>query len=78
MRVLTLNPGSSSMKVSLVDDALLANLERLASLAPNHQPLSVTREVRRLLPAVPVIACFDTATATASTRAWGSPRSKAR
>ncbi|MEV6874617.1 acetate kinase [Amycolatopsis sp. NPDC051128] len=111
MRVLTLNPGSSSMKVSLVadgtavgwtawdladpgaiaqairrwsdvdavavrfvhggsqkvparvDDALLSNLERLISLAPNHQPLSltVTREVRRLLPDVPVIACFDTA-----------------
>ncbi|KDN21535.1 acetate/propionate family kinase [Amycolatopsis rifamycinica] len=111
MRVLTLNPGSSSMKVSLVadgtavgwtawdladpgvaaqairrwsdvdavavrfvhggsqkaaarvDDALLANLERLTSLAPNHQPLSlsVTREVRRLLPDVPVVACFDTA-----------------
>jgi len=111
VRVLTLNPGSSSMKVSLVadgtavgwtawdladpgavgqairrwsevdavavrfvhggsqktparvDDALLANLERLTSLAPNHQPLSleVTREVRRLLPDVPVVACFDTA-----------------
>ena len=111
MRVLTLNPGSSSMKVSLVDagtgvgwaawdltdpalvgqvirrwsdvdavavrfvhggsqkapvridDALLANLERLTALAPNHQPLSlsVTREVRRLLPDVPVVACFDTA-----------------
>ncbi|WP_328615261.1 acetate kinase [Amycolatopsis sp. NBC_00355] len=111
MRVLTLNPGSSSMKVSLiadgvavgwtawdladpgavaqairrwsdvdvvavrfvhggsqkvpavVDDALLANLERLTSLAPNHQPLSleVTREVRRLLPDIPVVACFDTA-----------------
>ncbi|MET8997532.1 acetate kinase [Amycolatopsis sp. NPDC004169] len=111
MRVLTLNPGSSSVKVSLVvdgtavgwaawdstgpavvgdairrwsavdavavrfvhggsqkaparvDDTLLANLERLTSLAPNHQPLSleVTREVRRLLPDVPVVACFDTA-----------------
>ncbi|MFF1607537.1 acetate/propionate family kinase [Amycolatopsis sp. NPDC058278] len=111
MRVLTLNPGSSSMKVSLVadgtavgwtawdladpgavaqairrwsdvdaiavrfvhggaqkapapvDDALLASLERLTSLAPNHQPLSleVTREVRRSLPDVPVVACFDTA-----------------
>jgi acetate kinase len=111
MRVLTLNPGSSTMKVSLVadgtavgwtawdladpgavgqairrwsdvdaiavrfvhgglqkaparvDDALLANLERLTSLAPNHQPLSLegTREVRRLLPGVPVVACFDTA-----------------
>lgn len=111
MRVLTLNPGSSSMKVSLVvdgvgvgwaawdlanpalvseaihrwstvdavavrfvhggsqkapalvDDRLLADLEHLTSLAPNHQPLSlaVTREVRDLLPDLPVIACFDTA-----------------
>lgn len=111
MRVLTLNPGSSSVKVSLVadgtavgwtawdltdpavvgqairrwsavdavavrfvhggsqkaparvDDALLATLERLTSLAPNHQPLSleIAREVRRLLPDVPVVACFDTA-----------------
>jgi len=111
VRVLTLNPGSSSMKVSLVADGtategtswdladpgamatairrwsdvdavavrfvhggsqkapalvgdeLLANLERLTPLAPNHQPLSVevTREVRRLLPEVPVVACFDTA-----------------
>ncbi len=111
MRVLTLNPGSSSMKVSmvadgvavgwaawdltnpasvtqaihrwsdvdavairfvhggsqkapaLVDDRLVANLERLTSLAPSHQPLAlaVTREVRRLLPEIPVVACFDTA-----------------
>jgi acetate kinase len=55
--------GGSQKAPALVDDALLANLERLTSLAPNHQPLSlsVTREVRRLLPAVPVIACFDTA-----------------
>jgi acetate kinase len=46
-----------------VDDALLAALERLTSLAPNHQPqsLAVTREVRRRLPEVPVVACFDTA-----------------
>jgi acetate kinase len=55
--------GGSQKVPELVDDALLANLERLTSLAPNHQPLSlsVTREVRRLLPDVPVIACFDTA-----------------
>lgn len=89
MRVLTLNPGSPSMKVSLVADGtavgwtawdladpgavvqsirrwsdvdaiavrfvhggeqkapheLLASLEQLTALAPNHQPLS--REVRR-------------------------------
>ena len=111
MRVLTLNPGSSSMKVSmvadgvvvgnaawdlsdpglvseaagrwampdvaavrfvhggdqkapaLVDQGLMANLERLVPLAPNHQQhsLDVTREVRSLLPGVPLVACFDTA-----------------
>src|SRR4029453_3455461 len=48
---------------ALVDDPLLANLERLTLLAPNHQPLSlaVTREVRKVLPDLPVVACFDTA-----------------
>ncbi|HVW40069.1 MAG TPA: acetate kinase [Amycolatopsis sp.] len=115
MRILTLNPGSSSMKVSLVkddvalhtetwtaaadtvadenavrdaierwgrpdavavrfvhggsrpgpallDEDLLRNLERLGSLAPLHQPLSVdvTRLVRSALPDLPVVACFDT------------------
>jgi acetate kinase len=55
--------GGSQKAPARVDDALLANLERLTSLAPNHQPLSlsVAREVRRLWPDVPVVACFDTA-----------------
>lgn len=111
MRVLTLNPGSSSMKATmvadgtavgwtawnsaepwvvadavhrwaepdviavrfvhggaqkepaLIDDGLLAELERLSPLAPVHQPLSlaIAHEARRLLPEVPVVACFDTA-----------------
>ncbi|MFI5615770.1 acetate/propionate family kinase [Amycolatopsis sp. NPDC051903] len=55
--------GGSHTEPELVTDALLANLERLAPLAPLHQPqsLAVTRAVRALLPAVPVVACFDTA-----------------
>ncbi|GAA5152282.1 MULTISPECIES: acetate/propionate family kinase [Amycolatopsis] len=115
MRILTLNPGSSSMKVSLVEDGesvhaetwaaaeavsderavreaierwgrpqaiavrfvhggsrpgpalvdseLLRQLERLGTLAPLHQPLSVdiARLVRAALPDLPVVACFDTA-----------------
>ncbi|WP_020658865.1 acetate/propionate family kinase [Amycolatopsis benzoatilytica] len=111
MRVLTLNPGSSSLKAAavhdgtavgwtawpsdlpgavhdavrrwprpdavavrfvhggaqkapaVVTDGLLANLERLAPLAPIHQPMSleITRQVRELLPGTPVVACFDTA-----------------
>ncbi|MEV4603408.1 acetate/propionate family kinase [Amycolatopsis sp. NPDC049253] len=111
MRVLTVNPGSSSLKAAMVHEgvtvgwaawqiadpgavpdaihrwpvpdavavrfvhggaqktpaviteSLLANLERLVPLAPAHQELSlaVTRQVRDLLPSVPVVACFDTA-----------------
>ncbi|WP_236790890.1 acetate/propionate family kinase [Amycolatopsis sp. GM8] len=110
MRVLTLNPGSSSMKAALIDDGalahvetwdstdenvlrqaverwgrpdavairfvhggsrpgpelvgdeLLAQLDRLGSLAPLHQPLSVevARLVRAEWPDLPVVGCFDT------------------
>ena len=117
MRVLTVNPGSSSLKLSLLepDDTVAAHIEvatgagereaeqvaaavrRLAppdavglrfvhggpdftgpvvidedvsrrlhgliGLAPLHQPLSLYAlgEIRRALPGVPVVACFDTA-----------------
>ncbi|MFE3171649.1 acetate/propionate family kinase [Amycolatopsis sp. NPDC059090] len=111
MRILTLNPGSSSLKAAvvhdgaavswaawqsgrsravadaverwprpdavavrfvhggarkapaLVTDRVVANLDRLVPLAPIHQPFSleVTKQVRELLPGVPVVACFDTA-----------------
>lgn len=111
MRILTLNPGSSSLKAAvvhegaavgwaawqsgmsravadaverwprpdavavrfvhggaqktpvLVTERVVANLERLVPLAPIHQPFSleVTKQVRELLPGVPVVACFDTA-----------------
>ncbi|MFC6883736.1 MULTISPECIES: acetate/propionate family kinase [Actinomadura] len=117
MRVLTINPGSSSLKLALldedgtaphraeapiesgaregerlaamvadlprpdavglrfvhggpdfagpvvVDDAVAERLRGLVDLAPLHQPHSLYAlgEVRRALPDVPVVACFDTA-----------------
>lgn len=48
---------------SLVDASLLAELEGLIPLAPLHQPHNVAaiRAVARLAPAIPQVACFDTA-----------------
>ncbi|MCZ8100567.1 MAG: acetate/propionate family kinase [Burkholderiales bacterium] len=48
---------------ALVDDALLDALEKLVPLAPLHQPhnLGPIRIIRRLLPDLPQVACFDTA-----------------
>lgn len=45
-----------------VDSGLVDHLESLAHLAPLHLPHSVAglREVGRLLPDVPAVACFDT------------------
>jgi acetate kinase len=47
----------------LIDDAVLARLDKLVPLAPLHQPASLAgiRAVRRALPALPQVACFDTA-----------------
>jgi acetate kinase len=47
----------------LVDDALLASLDRLVPLAPLHQPnnLAAIRALRARLPDLPQVACFDTA-----------------
>jgi acetate kinase len=46
-----------------VDGAVLAELDRLATLAPLHQPQGVDgiRAAARILPGVPQVACFDTA-----------------
>ena len=47
-----------------VDDAVIADLDALADLAPLHQPRSLAAHRRRrgaLLPDVPAVACFDTA-----------------
>ncbi len=46
-----------------IDDAVIAQLERFVPLAPLHQPnnLLPIREIRKLLPDLPQVACFDTA-----------------
>lgn len=46
-----------------VDDAILAELERLIPLAPLHQPapLAMMRHFAATHPEIPQIACFDTA-----------------
>lgn len=47
----------------LVDDAVLAELDDLAALAPLHQPpaLAALRATADALPGTPAVACFDTA-----------------
>ena len=47
----------------LIDDQVLARLDRYTSLAPLHQPnnLAPIRELRARHPALPQVACFDTA-----------------
>lgn len=46
-----------------VDDTVLAELDRLVTLAPLHQPpgLAALRATTAVLPGVPAVACFDTA-----------------
>ena len=46
-----------------VDDGVLGALRELVDLAPLHQPKSLAAldAVSRALPAVPAVACFDTA-----------------
>jgi acetate kinase len=55
--------GESFTGSVIVDDAVLAELDRLAPLAPFHNPLNVAgiREARRLFPSVPHVGVFDTA-----------------
>jgi acetate kinase len=47
----------------LIDDAILDQLEKLAPLAPLHQPhnLAPIRVISRIAPDVAQVACFDTA-----------------
>ena len=47
----------------LIDDEVLAQLERYVSLAPLHQPnnLAPVRSIRARMPDLPQVACFDTA-----------------
>jgi len=55
--------GAQHSRPALVDDRLLAELDRLVPLAPLHQPhnLAAIRAIRRDLPDLPQVACFDTA-----------------
>lgn len=48
---------------ALVDDSLLAALDRLVPLAPLHQPYNVSpiRSIQTRFPGMPQVACFDTA-----------------
>jgi acetate kinase len=47
----------------LVDNKVMAQLERLVSLAPLHQPhnLAAIRAIAAQMPGLPQVACFDTA-----------------
>jgi len=56
--------GGTEFKAPVIlDDAVIARLETLIPLAPLHQPaaLAAVRIAMDTLPAVPAVACFDTA-----------------
>jgi acetate kinase len=55
--------GEKFTEGTLITDAVLAQIEALNPLAPLHNPVNVAgiREMRRLFPAVPHVAVFDTA-----------------
>src|SRR4026209_820153 len=55
--------GEKFTEGTLVTDEVLAEIEKLNPLAPLHNPVNVAgiREMRRLYPAVPHVAVFDTA-----------------
>lgn len=55
--------GSRFSAPAIVDDAVLDQIRQLSALAPLHNPVAaaVIEQVRRALPAVPVVAVFDTA-----------------
>jgi len=55
--------GEKFTEGTLITDEVLAKIEALNPLAPLHNPVNVAgiREMRRLFPAVPHVAVFDTA-----------------
>ena len=55
--------GLEFVRPVLVDDAVIAALERLSPLAPLHQPHNIAgiAAARRAFPDAPQVACFDTA-----------------
>jgi acetate kinase len=71
--------GEKFTNAVLIDHAVLAEIEALSPLAPLHNPVNVAgiREARRVFPAVPHVAVFDTAFhATLPTQAflYGLPK----
>jgi acetate kinase len=55
--------GAAFSQPALVDERVLAELEKLIPLSPLHQPhnLGAMRALAELLPDLPQVACFDTA-----------------
>ena len=55
--------GAAFLQSVVVDDANLADLRKVADLAPLHNPpaLDAVDVLRRRLPGIPIVACFDTA-----------------
>ena len=55
--------GEKFTSAVLLDDEVISEIEALSPLAPLHNPVNVAgiREARRLFPAVPHVAVFDTA-----------------
>src|SRR6185312_9133881 len=55
--------GEKFTEATLINDELLAEMEKINPLAPLHNPVIIAgiREMRRLFPAVPHVAVFDTA-----------------
>ncbi len=55
--------GAAFNQPALVDDRVLAEMEKLIPLSPLHQPhnLGAIRALAKLLPDLPQVACFDTA-----------------
>ncbi|WP_051946096.1 acetate/propionate family kinase [Verrucomicrobium sp. BvORR106] len=55
--------GEKFSSATIIDDAVLAEIEALGALAPLHNPVNAAgiREARRAFPGVPHVAVFDTA-----------------
>lgn len=55
--------GEKFSSATVIDDAVLEEIEALATLAPLHNPVNAAgiREARRAFPGVPHVAVFDTA-----------------
>ncbi len=71
--------GLKYTKPTLVDDAVLSDLEKFNPLAPLHQPhnLAAIRIIRKRNPGTPQVACFDTSFHTgipAVAQAFALPR----